>query len=44
MYYMEKNLEIDVARLIANEMKEIVLTGIRVTRLKPNTVPWDSPV
>jgi hypothetical protein len=37
MYYMEKNLEIDVARLIANEMKEIVLTGIRATRLKPNS-------
>jgi hypothetical protein len=37
MYYMEKNLEIDVARLIANEMKEIVITGIRVTRLKHNS-------
>jgi hypothetical protein len=37
MYYMEKNLEIDVARLIVNEMKEIILSGIRVTRLKPNS-------
>jgi hypothetical protein len=37
MYYMEKNLEIDVARLIANEMKDIILSGIRVTRLKPNS-------
>jgi hypothetical protein len=34
---MEKNLEIDVARLIANEMKDIILSGIRVTRLKPNS-------
>jgi hypothetical protein len=31
---MEKNLEIDVVRVIANEMKETVLSGIRVTRLK----------
>ncbi|KAK2366082.1 hypothetical protein QL285_079505 [Trifolium repens] len=37
MYYMENNLEIDVARVIANEMREMVLTGTRPTKLKGNS-------
>ncbi|KAK2387356.1 hypothetical protein QL285_061150 [Trifolium repens] len=36
MYYMEHNLDIDVARVIANEMREMVLTGTRPTKLKSN--------
>ncbi|KAK2445378.1 hypothetical protein QL285_016318 [Trifolium repens] len=37
MHYMENNLEIDVARVIANEMREMVLTGLRPTKLKGNS-------
>jgi hypothetical protein len=36
MHYMENNLEIDVARVIACEMREMVLTGLRPTKLKSN--------
>ncbi|GAU23987.1 hypothetical protein TSUD_327880 [Trifolium subterraneum] len=36
MYYMENNLEIDVARVIAGELCEMVLTGLRPTRMKNN--------
>jgi hypothetical protein len=36
MYYMENNLEIDIARVIANELREMVLTGLRTTRKKNN--------
>jgi malic enzyme len=36
MHYIENNLEIDVARVIACEMREMVLTGLRPTKLKSN--------
>ncbi|MCI39137.1 hypothetical protein A2U01_0060367, partial [Trifolium medium] len=35
MFYMDQDLEIDVARVISNEMKNMVLSGIRTTPLKP---------
>ncbi|MCH94046.1 hypothetical protein A2U01_0015001, partial [Trifolium medium] len=35
MYYMEQDLQIDVARVISNEIKNMVLSGIRTTPLKP---------
>ncbi|GAU10212.1 hypothetical protein TSUD_423920, partial [Trifolium subterraneum] len=35
-YYMENNLEIDIARVIASELREMVLTGLRTTRKKNN--------
>ncbi|GAU37514.1 hypothetical protein TSUD_21190 [Trifolium subterraneum] len=36
MYYMENNLEIDIARVIASELREMVVTGLRTTRKKNN--------
>ncbi|GAU24656.1 hypothetical protein TSUD_322640 [Trifolium subterraneum] len=36
MYYMENNLEIDVARVIVNELREMVVTGLRTTKMKSN--------
>ncbi|GAU46045.1 hypothetical protein TSUD_191160 [Trifolium subterraneum] len=36
MYYMQNNLEIDIARVIASEMRDMVVTGLHTTKMKNN--------